>query len=520
MISRAERRWALIFAAIVMAATTVPYIVAAGAQRDGWQFGGFLIGVEDGNVYLAKMRQGAMGQFLNTLSHSTEPQTPALIYPVLHVLGWLAGPEPWAEIVAYHAARVAAGLLLLAVSYLFAARFIEAVAVRRLALLLIALGGGLGWLLAIASPSALYGSLPVDFILPEAFTYLMLFGLMHLALGRALLLLALLAYLNKRGLWAGLALLGVGLAQPLYIVVGWAVMGAHAAQGWWLDRRGDEAVADMRHDWQAALVAVAVSAPLVVYNALVLGLDPALAQWMAQNVLPSPHPVHYALAYGVLLVPAAAGWRALWRRDARLALFAGTWVALGLVLAYAPIPTQRRLVEGVQLPLVVLAVLGLQSLAGRPRRLAVGLVLALTLPTTALLYLGSLGAARNVAEPAFHPPDQLAALAWLRQNAALGDAGLAAFETGNVLPAYTPLRAYVGHGPETLFIRDKLPRVAAFYTAATADDERRLLLAEAGIDFVIFGPREAALGGFDPRTSPYLAWRFETGRYAIYAVSP
>jgi len=519
MISRAERRWALIFAAVVMAATTVPYLIAAGAQRDGWQFGGFLIGVEDGNVYLAKMRQGAMGQFLNTLSHTTEPQTPALIYPVLHGLGWLAGPEPWAEIAAYHVARVAAGLLLLWVSYLFAARFIEAVAARRLALLLVALGGGLGWFLAIASPEALYGSLPVDFILPEALSFLMLFGLMHLALGRALLLLALLAYLSRRGLWAGLALLGVGLAQPLYIVVGWAVMGAHAAQGWWLDRRGDEAAA-MRHDWRTALVAVAVSAPMVIYNAVVLGLDPALAQWMAQNVLPSPHPVHYALAYGVLLVPAVLGWRALWRRDARLALFAGGWVALGLALAYAPIPTQRRLVEGVQLPLVVLAVLGLHSLAAWPRRLAVGLVLALTLPTTVLLYLGSLGAARNVAEPAFHPPDQLAAFAWLRQNAKLGDAGLAAFETGNVLPAYAPLNAYIGHGPETLFLQGKLPRVAAFYNANTSDDERRVLLAEAGIDFVLFGPREAALGGYDPRGAPYLAWRFEVGRYAIYAVSP
>jgi hypothetical protein len=328
-----------------------------------------------------------------------------------------------------------------------------------LALLLAALGGGLGWLLALVVRDSLFGSLPLDLILPEAFSFLTLFGLMHLALGRALLLLALLAYLDRRGVWAGVALLGLGLAQPLYILVAWAVMAAHAAVGWW-SRRG-AAADNTPPDWQAAAVAVAISAPMVAYNAWALGLDPALAQWMAQNTLPSPHPIHYALAFGVLFIPAAAGWRVLRRRDARLAAFAGLWVVLALLMAYLPIPTQRRMVEGVQLPLVALAVLGLQALV-RYRRLAAGVVLALTLPTTLLIYLGALGAARNVAEPIFHPPDQLAAFRWLRENADAGQAGLSAFATGNPLPAYTPLNAYAGHGPETLHLEDKLPRLAPF----------------------------------------------------------
>jgi hypothetical protein len=80
------------------------------------------------------------------------------------------------------------------------------------------------------------------------------------------------------------------------------------------------------------------------------------------------------------------------------------------------------------------------------------------------------------------------------------------------------MRAYVGHGPETIFLEQKLPRVARFYAAETNDLERMTLLAEGDIDFVIFGPHEAKLGDFDPATAPYLAWRFESGRYSIYAV--
>ena len=68
----AEWRWVAVFAVAVMAFTTVPYAVGFAAQRDGWQFGGFLIGVEDGNAYLARMRQGAEGQWLDTLAFSTD----------------------------------------------------------------------------------------------------------------------------------------------------------------------------------------------------------------------------------------------------------------------------------------------------------------------------------------------------------------------------------------------------------------------------------------------------------------
>jgi len=511
-----EWRWVAVFAVAVMAFTTVPYAVGFAAQRDGWQFGGFLIGVEDGNAYLARMRQGAEGQWLDTLAFSTEAQAGAFLYPLLHLLGALAGPEPLAEIVVYHAARVLCGLFLLAASYAFLSAFVPDLRWRRLGLGLVALGGGLGWLLALLLESPLFGSLPPDFILPEAFSYLILFNFVHLALARALLLLGLLAYLRGRGGWAGLALLAAGLAQPLAIGVAWAVMGAHVALGWLL--RGRAAGWAWRTDLKAAAIAAALTAPLLAYVTLALRLDPVLRQWLAQNLLPSPPPLHYLLAYVGLLLPALVGARALWQRAPRLAVLAAAWVLLAFVLAYLPVPPQRRLLEGVQLPLVALAVVGLGSLAARWRRPATLAVLALSLPTTLLLWLGALVAARTVAAPIFLPPDEVAAFAWLRANAAPGDAGLAAYATGNALPAYTPLRAYIGHGPETVFLTDKRAQVSAFYLAVTRDAVRRDLLRAAGLDYVIFGPNERQLGAFDPATADYLGLRFASGDYAVYAV--
>ncbi|MCC7359239.1 MAG: hypothetical protein IT317_07175 [Anaerolineales bacterium] len=516
-VTAAEWRWVFVFALAVMTFTLVPYLAAWSAARDGWQFGGFLLAVEDGNAYLARMGRGARGQLLETLSFSTEPQRGTLLLPALHLLGWLAGPDPRTELIAYHTTRVLSGIGLLAASYTFLAAFVISVTWRRVALVLVALGGGLGWLIVVLVPGGAWlGSLPPDLILPEAFSFLVLFNFIHLALARALLLLALLAYLRGRGRLAGGLLLLAGLNQPLAIALAGALMGLHATLGWLLRRRFSDW--PWPRDLRTAMVAGLIAGPFLLYVTISLRLDPLLRQWMAQNILSSPPPIHYLLAYAVLLLPAWSGLRALWGTAPRLAVLAAAWIVLALLLAYLPVPPQRRFLEGVQLPLAALAALGLSQLARPWRRPAAGLVLALSLPTTLLVWLGALGAARLVQPPIFRPPDELAAFAWLRANAHLGDAGLAAYATGNALPAYTPLSAYVGHGPETVFLADKLLRVFVFYAAATPDSDRRALLNEAGIDYVLFGPNERALGDFDPSTADYLAERFTSGRYAVYAV--
>jgi hypothetical protein len=518
MITRAEGRWAVTFAAVFLLVTSLPYARAAAAQRDGWQFGGFLLAVEDFNAYLAQMGQGAHGQWLYVPAYSSEPYAGAPVYLLYHALGALAGPGHAARVLVFHAARLLSGVVMLLASYTFLARFLPGFPQRRLGLLLVAVGGGFGWLVAAAAPGGWLGSLPLDFILPEAFSFLILFTYVHLALARALFLVALLAYLTGRGLLAGLALAAASLLQPLVVVVAWAVMAAHALAAWLL--RGTDAGRAWRQDWRTAALAVAIPAPAVAYFVYLFRFDPLLSQWMAQNQLPSPHPLHYLLAYAALLLPAALGLRLLWHREPRLAVFAGAWLLVAPLLVYLPIPTQRRLAEGLHLPLAALAVLGLGGVAARWRRLAAAAVLLAALPSALLLWLGAFGAAGRLAEPIFHPPDQLAAFAWLRDNARPGQVAFSAYATGNALPAYTPLRAYIGLGTETLRLGEKGPRVAAFYAAATPDADRVALLRDGGIAFVILGPYERALGSFDAASAGYLARRFQSGAYAIYEVVP
>jgi hypothetical protein len=200
------------------------------------------------------------------------------------------------------------------------------------------------------------------------------------------------------------------------------------------------------------------------------------------------------------------------------------------ILAYLPVSVQRRLLEGVFVPLCILAVVGLRfAIAPRLRarrvttrrawRRLAALTLILTLPTSALLMLvGALGV-RQPTPFIFHSADERAALDWLNAHAPTDAVVLCTEQTGNYLPARTNLRGYIGHGPETLDALHKKPLVDQFFNgqlplSAFANP------AQDPIRYVIYGPSEATKR--DPaaigRWSAGLQKVYEGGTYAIYAV--
>src|SRR5574341_1856927 len=467
------------------------------------------------------MGQGARGAWLFTLPYSSEPQRGVPLFEFHLLLGKLAGPGHDALVLVYHLARVILGMALLLISYRFLAEFLPDARQRQIGLVLVAVGGGLGWLLALLGLDHLLCSLPVDFNSPEAYTFLILYALPHLAAARCLFLLGLLAYLQGRGVAAGLALLAASLIQPLSVIVAWVVIGIDSASAWLFPYlRFPPSTLYAPRSVLNALAAILLSSPFVLYTLYLFSNDPLLKQWNAQNILSSPHPLHYVFGYGVLAVFGVGGWRVLRGRRPDLARFVAGWALAVPFLLYAPLTTQRRLIEGFQLPLVAVAVLGLTEALRSFRRWALLSVVMLAVPTSAILRAGGVAAARAPAEPLFHPANQLAAFDWLSEHADAGQVALSSFDTGNVLPAYTPPVAYIGHGPETVFLAQKGPRVAAFFRSSTLDADRRRLLAEGRIAFVVFGPHERALGDFSPETVDYLRQRFTSGDYAVYEVTP
>ncbi len=524
--TKEERRWCLRYAAALALLTAVPYLIAYFAQGDAWRFSGFVFGVEDGNSYIAKMLSGAAGSWLFRTPYTTEPQRGVLAFLPYILLGKIAQGEALHEqlVALFHLFRSAAIFLEVWAVYRFASFFLPEVTWRRWVTVLATAGGGLGWVLVVLGQETWLGSLPLDLHSPETFGFLAIYGLPHLVLARGLLLLGLVSYLEshaapRKGWLAGILWLGLGLVQPLTVATGYAVVGAHLLLVALRARRGGMG-AELRPWLASAARTVAISAPMMIYNAIAFATDPYLRAWTDQNRIPSPLPPHYAVAYGLVLVPAVwAAWRMVRSRSAAGLLPVG-WVLALPALAYAPVSVQRRLPDGVWVALAVLAAIACRewSAAAKPMRLLAPAVLLASLPSSLILLAGGVRASLRPEEPVFIPRAEAAAFEWLRDHGEAGAAVAAAYETANALPAWAPVRVAAGHGPETPSLAALLPQVERLFLSTTGDAYRDEFVAEHGIGYVFIGPHEAALGNWRPSDESRYQRIYDESGYSIYRV--
>jgi uncharacterized membrane protein len=152
------------------------------------------------------------------------------------------------------------------------------------------------------------------------------------------------------------------------------------------------------------------------------------------------------------------------------------------------------------------------------RRWLIVLLVLVTVPTNLLLILGNSVEVVSRRAPIFHRRAELDALDWLQASTSPDDTVLCAYETGNYVPARAGNRVLLGLGPETIHADRKRKEVGRFFDVGEADAWRRELLRQYGIVYVLVGPKERALGQFDPDDAAYLERVYVNEDYAIYQV--
>jgi hypothetical protein len=499
-ISRDEWLWAAIVGVLIFSLASLPYAIGWLRPTPGAEFGGFVLHLQDGYSYLAKMRLGARGLWLYRNMYAVEPHPGTLLFTPFILMGKLAAlagggarVEVWALHAVFHLARVVACGLLGWALYRFYAVILPEVRQRRLAYALALAGSGLGWLLVATGQGVLFGDRPLDLYLGEAYGFIALLMYPHVALARACLLLGVLRFarvmdgpggpgdaLAAGGLW-----LVTTLCVPFYILVAGGVVGG------WLAVR---AIRSRRVPLRAAgwgLVAGLPGAAIVLVNLALIGSDPVYAAWNAQNLLPLPHPAHFVFAFGIPLVLGAVGAQEALRRNLPLAELCIGWPLASAALILLPLNVQLRLLEGAHVPLWGLAVLGLEALIGgrvRLRRAATAGLLVVSLPSAGFLVLGGASLALFGFAHVYVPSDEAAALRWLNAHAPFEAVVLAPEEVGRLAPGWAGVRSVLGHGFETPDYPQTRDDVTLFYSDDASDETRRVLLERYHVDYVYLGP--------------------------------
>lgn len=536
MVSR-ERSIIVLISLIVLAITALPYILGYAFVPADMEFGGLVMNIEDSQSYLAKMLQGYQGRWLYYIPFTPEEHEGAFVGEFYLFWGWVARLLGLPIIYLWHISRILCGALLLWVIYLFIARFLEDPSERIFAFLLSVLGSGFGWALLLTGRPFLWGSFPVDFKMPEAHPFFTILTFPHFSFATAMLLaipLLLLEYLRRGDLlWsglAGIAALLLAIAQPFNVAIVAAVFLAYLAPLLLLKRLPS------RRKFLGLLPLGLIPLPLVILYYFVFTTNPVFRSWWEQASTPSPHPLHYLLAYAPFIL-AVPGIVALIREKGE-GLLLVAWAVVIPPLLYLPLNPQRRFVEGLHIPLSILATIGVyryllprierSRLWARItshkryeprslRRFVMVAIFLLTLPSN-LYILASLGVtAIQHPYPFYHEQAEVEAVDWLAANTSDDDTVFTTYWTGSYIAARAGNRVFLGHWAETMNYAQKMDEARAFLGQAS-DEWRKELLRDYNISYLFYGPRERALSGFEPEGKSYLRESYSNRLVTIYRV--
>lgn len=500
------RRWIWLAGAAILLLASFPQICGWLMTPEGFEYGGLLKNNGDALGYYSKMRQGFEGRWLYTDRFATEQHRPVLLFVFYLFLGHVARWTGLSIFVVYQIARVGCGAALLAaVDGLLRAMRLGGAA-RLLAFLFAFTAAGFAW--ALGPPLGAQDR-PFEYWVTEAYAFQSMLNFPHFAAGTALMAWILgemqNAKLNSSRAWiarVGVAAFLLAWVHPRLILNVVAVGAAAALLDW---RRSRAALA--RPAAGLACVLLAAAGPMA---ATWLSLRGDIF-WKAVGTPETVSPVIgvYLLGFGALWPLAARGAWIAWKKREAWAPLIIAWLAVGFYLVYLPLDSARRLIQGYNLPLAILAGYEVAEeiipwararLRLGPRgafAAAAGIWLALSLSTWTLLAV-EINHLRRRPYPWHYSHDLKQAMNWLNQNAGRDDVVMCAYRTGAALPGLAGCRVVMGHWAESPGANGKLRDTKTFFNAATRAEEREEVIARHDVRYALRGPAERDAGSYDP----------------------
>lgn len=525
-VSRSEWLWVARWVLLLTAAANLPYFLGYLLTPEGHRFL-FLSTVNpaDFHTYFAWAEQARQGHLFFRNLYTPEADARVVFHPLFYLIGRASDILGLSVSTVFHAARVTSGAGLLLYLYRLGAFLFKDVGQRRLffwfATVATGLGGYLVLFRVVGTEHFLHDRVPADIHIPEAFALwsaalsplFSLSILMMLALGRSWL--SFLARGFTRSFWLGyLILILLPFVHPYDFFIVVPLIFIHAF------------FEALRRKILRPLLGVAVlmSAllPYACYLLFVFSQAPTLREWVESDRSSPPFYLYLAGIFFLLLPAlASAGSRKL--GSARFSFFL-LWSLLAPLLAYLPFPFQRRLVEGWQIPLAVLAAVGtiragrifpFLSLDSGGLRRPHRLYLIFSAFSLISVWATDLRVYAQRTFPYHVPTPYWNAFAQIASKLPESEGVLSSFSVGNFVPAYTGRFVYVGHLDQSLNRSDRQRRLIWFFSLRPTCRERASFMRGRGLGVLFFSPYERELGPFNPSDCPQFETMFSQGEVSL-----
>lgn len=544
-IQKKEWRFVILLSSVLIFITSLPLIFGWLIRPINTQFTGVHMAMlNDWFVYFSYIEQVKQGHFLLLDLFTSEPHQ-AVFNPFWLTVGLLAKCFKLSNILAFNFVRVLLIPIFVGLSYLFVSIIFNDLKKRKIVLLILTFSSGVGFLL-IDRLVRFQGNFvdgrfnwPMDLWVPESNIFATLYYSPHLIASLILILFILLFTVlfvgNKKIIYsipAGLASLFLILFHPFHALTIFSVI---------LVYLGLIILVRRQIVWSYIFyyfIIALISFPAIIYYATLIRHDYVTRLKYVQNVCLTPPFWITIFGFGILFFLALGGiWLLLRKKMSNLKVdsplvFLGVWFLVQFCLLFSPVLFQRRLVEGLHFPMVVLSLIAwyyfyehylkeknkLKQLIDNQKEVLFIFILIFLSLSNLFLVSGDIYMYQSRKEFTYIDKSLIEAMDFLKNK----KNSFVIFNTSqnivNIVPAFTGKSVYVGHGVETVNFFSKQNEVDWFFDTNRQEKIEKDFLANRSIDYIFYTDKERQLGEYDPQAKEYLQLVFENDKVKIYQV--
>jgi len=522
---------------ILVILTFLPQIIGLIATPKGSIFlGAQHINASDLSVYYSEIEQAKEGHYLFKNLFTPEPHPCFIFDPFWLGVGFLAKIFSLSPFFAFQLARFLLLPALLLVSYLLFSSFFEEIKWRKMGFILLVFGSGLGWLSGLHLENSFEN--PIDLWVPEAFFFLTVYNSPHFIFSLfsifLIFLFSLFVFENSINLkqkrfftlGAGFSLLLLAFFHPYHLATIFSFFAFLILFEFFRKKRID--LNFLKYSFILGLFAL----PGVIYHWWTLKNFEVRYQHFLQNICPTPSFLIIFVSYGFFLVFALLGFFSLiFKKKDKREIFLLSWFLIQFILFYSPFLFQRRLTEGWEMPLAILATKSLIFLNEKIKKKikidTLGFKLFLSYLFVFLIFGSNLA---NLLTDVFYylknedfknenfaylDKEECAAMIWLKNNTPEESVVLSQIREGNLIPAFSLRQVYLGHAHQTAKFKERFNKVEKFFFEDN-EEERKIFLKRNKIDYLYFKKENKT--GFDPENKNYLIKVYDNPKVSIYRV--
>lgn len=492
----------------------LPYIYQLRYQpADKTYIGSFPIYLDQA-TYLTRMTQGEEGNWLLINRYTTEPQKSVFLYPFYLALGQLAKIFHLSVEKIFLLSRFIFGLILAFTTIYFIRCFIADEKQRKIAYFLAFFASGLGWLRL--------EKFSLDFWMPDFLPIVRFSYFPHMTLATSLLFLSFIFIIRalkksntREAVKAGAASFILNLVLPFYSFILYSV----TLLFYLIKLIKKEITKEVF--LKNLSIFFCFSLISFFYMVFLSQTNFVLKIAQKQSVLFPPNIGAVFTGFGLILIFSLIGMYWMYKKRNGDAIFFGLWIFGAIIFAYFNfLPQQRRVLEtGLFAPLAVTASFAILKIFLKLKEkfpfFFLKKILIWSLVIFFLLLISLLGNLNNwqltklflnqTNNPTTYLPNtHLEAILWLKENSPKNSAVLSSFFNGNLIPYLARRFVYVGHGPETLNLNEKMKKVNKFYKAEYSLLEMEEFLRTEKINYIFYSDYEKISDNFTPDTYLFL----------------